>query len=137
MREIKFRAFNKNSKKFIYSDWKYGIVSFWDNVVHDTDFEPPQQWPGLLDKNGKECYEGDILKTIHFTDRDDTYWLYHKIVWNKEWFLWQAVSLNNKNESLKENGNPMLKVYAQNDFEIIGNIYENPELLTPEAGREK
>jgi hypothetical protein len=100
MREIKFRA--KVNGTYVYSK-SYINIAFYFDATKDYEQE---QFTGLLDKNDKEIYEGDILKTkygskIHFKDLVD----YH---------LWAY-------------RNSM----AFDEIEIIGNIYENPELLNP------
>lgn len=82
----------------------------------------PCQFTGLLDRHGKEIYEGDIVKQID---------------WNGEDEIFQVVNLQDFFESKgymeKELGEDWDK------FEIIGNIYENPELLSTDkdVGKEK
>jgi hypothetical protein len=70
-----------------------------------------QQFTGLLDKNGKEIYEGDICNT-----RDEdllTCYSYNEFIY--------MVLFSEEHSGV--NG------YTQKDLEVIGNIYENPELL--------
>ena len=104
MREIKFRAWDKDLKKL--------TEPFYVGSQISMICEPEMQYTGLKDKNGKEIYEGDILRD----DRVDEYNLY-EIKWNEygtyadglEDEIWEDVA---------------------NDYlEVIGNIYENPELL--------
>nr|DAO09719.1 MAG TPA: YopX protein [Caudoviricetes sp.] len=78
------------------------------------------QSTGLKDKNGKEIFEGDILAVE--TD-DET--LNVNVFWDEEHalFMFESKQYNEK-EALAE----LLEDYSY-PFEIIGNIYENPELL--------
>ena len=72
----------------------------------------PLQYTGLKDKNGISIYEGDVFKTIRST---------FLVVW--EYDQWRGVDLKNdiiSNESLYALGSI---------YEVIGNTYENPELL--------
>lgn len=66
------------------------------------------EFTGLLDKDGKEIYEGDIVK--HQNDIG-------QIVWRSHYFMMEC---NQKPESREIN---------YRNWEIIGNIYENSELL--------
>ncbi len=79
-----------------------------------------------LDKNGKRIWEHDIIRSFHFTGPGNKKnYLCHKIVWSDEFYGWQAVSMNNTDESFKAHGNPMAWVYLKNaiDFEVIGSIH--------------
>lgn len=84
-----------------------------------NEFELMQS-TGLKDKNGKEIFEGDILAVE--TD-DET--LNVNVFWDEEHalFMFESKQYNEK-EALAE----LLEDYSY-PFEIIGNVYENPELL--------
>lgn len=115
MREIKFRKWSKNTEgKFRMKDvFDYDEMSknpkYWDAIY--------MQYTGLK-ANGKEIYEGDILRA-----NDEV----GVVEWdNYRWFIsWKKY----------ENGHPDLQLGRYNtDLEIIGNIYENPELLKVKKG---
>jgi hypothetical protein len=115
-RTIKFRAWNMGL--MYYSDFVVkanGQVLWWElekgyKILSDC---PIMQFTGLLDKNGKEIYEGDIVY-----NESDKFFNYD-IRWDEKDAGW----------SLGENGTP-IKKYALNEFwEVIGNVFENPKLL--------
>lgn len=121
MREIKFRAWNCRKKEFhekpiaISNDGILRMIG--DDEWIDTSFIP-QQYTGLKDKNGKEIYEGDILKLdSHFSIR---------IEWADGGFKVMDVDrIRYINKILDRH----ISDFVIDIWEIIGNIYENPELL--------
>jgi len=68
MREIKFRAFKESEKQFYYFDTPQWDGGEYDELCFDGKltfvFDVLEQYTGLLDKNGKEIYEGDIVRAI-------------------------------------------------------------------------
>ena len=126
MREIKFKAWDKVREK-IWSAEEMGQDELTINPdgrgfvnVHSTSTRLshylkhliPLQYTGLKDKNGKEIYEGDILSVSEDYNQDI------KLV--MEWH---------------EDSGSWTNYGPRTAFEIIGNIYENPELLEDKARR--
>lgn len=114
-RQIKFRAWNNDRGKFYYSDKYLSLFSFFRkidrvNVLSNTSL---QQYTGLTDKNGKEIYEGDIVK--HKLQED----VKGNISFYEGSFI-VGIALTR---------NSLINFNVPNYIEIIGNIHENPELL--------
>ena len=89
----------------------------------DDDYECIMQSTGLKDKNGKEIFEGDIITdghTLGVLRNHQTLGFYMVDEKGKENFLSDTVDTEGFEEA---------KEFMKNSIEIIGNIYENPELL--------
>lgn len=141
MNNLKFRAWHKELKKMytVYSmtfdsesaDWivlmndkdelitDNGNITEWpDQAGFLSEHIELMQWTGLKDGNRKDVYEGDIIKS----ENENETW---QIVWLKKWTQFQCQKIG------------MAIIHEHLDFiiydegaKVIGNIYENPELLT-------
>jgi uncharacterized phage protein (TIGR01671 family) len=120
MREIKFRAWvNDLGDEFmVYMP----DLEFMDNGLwfpferHSTTLIQLMQYTGLKDKNGKEIYEGDIMRV------DDRETSIGEIVFDDAEFKLKMVKFKNVLWKLKYKN-------QKRSGEVIGNIYENPELI--------
>jgi len=151
MREIKFRAWDGEANIMIYSDHRtrklydvyYGfemngegeLECRWEgeftesHVLDGGTLDNLMQFTGIHDKNGKEIYEGDIvrytwdiLSDVNATEKGKKVRI-SKVFWS-DWRASWAVGKKSCNNDLFR--------YARNGntVEVIGNIYTNPELLS-------
>jgi hypothetical protein len=160
MREIKFRAWDKE-KSVMVTDGTYDHSNGWDGESclelklglsgnlsgysqddggknglweHDADLRPGRmvlmQYTGLRDKNNKEIYEGDVVRM-----RGDI----REIVFGKIGYdgSWNGLTGFGFKDSLDSHTNdPYMEMCyydSPGEIEIIGNIYQNPELLSEKA----
>jgi uncharacterized phage protein (TIGR01671 family) len=115
IREHKYRVYSFISKSFIYFDVHEGVSGIAGGVSE------PQQYTGLTDKNGKEIYEGDIVQYNQNSSYDNMDFI-AKWSDDKLGFIFQS----NSGEQLV-NQTPHLNRFKH--LEVVGNIFENPELL--------
>lgn len=88
----------------------------------------------MTDKNGKEIYEGDIIKTFWTTPLNEIYnrveeKFYSTVEYNSNEGLFQMVWLKNEGKSFRDFKRCRFTDGRRLEFEVIGNIFENPELL--------
>lgn len=129
MREIKFRFWNRKTKQMAsWDDMENGTSSRLCSEFEDIRNEENEimQYTGLKDKNGKEIYEGDILNSVH----KNQHGTFNKIVSVKENEFYVG---NGEYDEETIVGGWLIETedffHELDSFEIIGNIYENPELL--------
>ena len=130
-REIKFRVYDLLRGKIVSPELCEYYFSNNQLCIGNSNWAeeafgnyPIMQYTGLKDKNGKEIYEGDIVEfKTNYTNKKGG-WLNGVVIWDSERYGW---ALNAENT--------IYDIYDETEgFEYIvkhiGNIYENPELLT-------
>ncbi len=136
-RRLKFRAWDKTTKKMIY-DANSDIKIYLNGVVSQdgewvTGMYEIMQFTGLLDKEGREIYEGDILEK-------EGRWITPKVaryevVFDIGEFIGGCIGtyeVEGKGEIYI-----ILKPELFDASEILGNIYENEELLAHPSSKEE
>lgn len=137
MREIKFRCWQVfdedeegNPKWQMIGADELVFINYEplrDLLKNDPDSEIFMQYTGLKDKNGKEIYEGDIvemkIERAEYEGQDEDEW--------KVWYEKGKVEFSSGCFWINTNGHSINCHFHYNDShrEVIGNIYENPELL--------
>jgi len=122
-RPIKFRVWDKRENKGMSTQnmlYEAQLHHLWQDFVDYPGYEL-MQYTGLTDKNGKEIYEGDIVQYNQNSSYDNMDFI-AKWSDDKLGFIFQS----NSGEQLV-NQTPHLNRFKH--LEVVGNIFENPELL--------
>ena len=118
MRELKFRAWWKDEKRFLDGDEWYMTCSgakylHYSVMPYKDDNFIIEQSTGLIDKNGKEIYEGDVVRYAIRPSRTTVVeW------WSGEEEYYPCCTTSG-----------FALPYSEDGYEVIGNIHENKELL--------
>jgi len=113
--KLKFRCWN--GKTMVSPDYidRKGVAYWKENSIPEST-DKVMLWTGLLDKEGKEIYEGDIV-TADYLVMTSRY----------------KVTIEDGHTQLVHIRNNTLRFFLSKDnvevYEVIGNIYENPELI--------
>lgn len=134
MRDIKFRAWSPEQSIMVLVDVLICLaggsfkVFYGDEKELQTMFDPVvMQFTGLLDKNGKEIYEGDIIRISNFnmvghedTKSESPIEIFEdiecEVLFDDAGFVFES----------DDHGLIPLNVMGEKDYEIVGNIYQNP-----------
>ena len=126
-REIKFRFWSKGKPQFV--SLHSFIASDGSKELVLRDFADPfniDQFTGLTDKNGVEIYESDICR--FYEDEEESIFFHGLAYINNDrvggsWKIIQCDNVGGTEHRLDSSS------FWNDDFEVIGNIHENPELL--------
>ena len=119
-RQLKFRAWDKLEKRFIYPNKGYqghyvlDLNGRFQNLQNGSggDEYVVQQWSGEFDKNKKEIYEGDIVRV---TSEE----------WSNENFLAEVI-FSEASFLSKIDDNDIRGLWGGDDIEVMGNIFQLP-----------
>jgi uncharacterized phage protein (TIGR01671 family) len=152
MRSTLFRGkvYSKNRRTGEYYDcgWVYGdFYRYYNGSLHSTitniddkqmqskeysvELNTVGQWTGILDKNGKKIFEGDLL-IDRSVDEDEGMEItsYYPVVYNENR---ASYCINNSYYKNHSNLINMVDHFGIENLEVAGNIHDNPELLPKES----
>lgn len=128
-REVKFRAWDPFNAEMLkphdVNGHKKDLSWFFSQYEESEKGENNpilMQYTGLKDKNNKEIYEGDIYFCYDISSNPPHKYIPQEVKWDKDFSSWNLITL----EGLKRAHET--KIF---EYEVIGNIHQNPELLKP------
>lgn len=139
MREILFRGkwtannkwiegyYTKRAGFFNVKDYRNCIYSpACDYLGYEVDPETVCQYTGLTDRNGRKIFEGDIFQAY-----DGECLQKYAVIWNGDSLEWTADCVGDLVGMLS------LAEFGAEEIDVIGNIFDDPELLATKAGSER
>lgn len=115
-----------------FSDWNMPR----NTVVYEIDPDTLCQFTGLTDKNGKKIWENDILRGYQYpyrSDGNDNY--FAEVTWFENCPAFGIYTFKNPKSNvcgISEGNTEFMENWNSEDWEVIGNIFDNAELLEVE-----
>ena len=153
MREILFRGKRTDNGEWVYGDLIQNVdclkIREQEKSTkkiaksYEVDLETVGQFTGLLDKNGKKIFEGDIIRYAELYEYNcyieslDNFEAYDNVDFGDIWTVDEVVygikigypAFDLNRHDFEVNGLSELNESGNYFYEVIGNIYDNPELL--------
>ena len=143
-REILFRAKKVDGGEWVegYVVKKHGAYFIYDINNSDAcrqnnyliEEDTICQYTELTDKNGKKIFEGDILRGFQYPFcHDGEYNYYAEIIFaNCSFMTYTRKNPSSCVRGISDGNTELMECWISEDWEVIGNIYDNPELLEEE-----
>jgi uncharacterized phage protein (TIGR01671 family) len=118
----------------VINEYKGTACDEWDiNAIDFADVKPDTicQYTGLTDKNGKKIFEGDILRGFQYPFcHDEEYNYYAEIIFaNCSFMIYTHKNPSSCVRGISDGNTELMECWVSEDWEVIGNIYDDPELL--------
>lgn len=149
MHDIEFRGKRTDNGEWVYGHFcRYGwtgkentyIIPNYASALYSIEVNPETvgQYTGLKDKNGTKIFEGDILKGFNYPYKHEEEFNYFaEVLWFENSPAFGIYTFKNpKSEvsGISEGNTDYMEDWIPNSWDVIGNIYDNPELLEGDGG---